>query len=329
MGVGNILSKILGKGIINNTFKNDALLGKIKIINTDTLMNISSFSKDYPHILIASRESSIDRKTHQVFIKEYTNVNEFLNELTIMEKIANLAINVPIPRLYGACDCSVLLKKNQMPSFKLVMEKINAPDLLTLILDNGLNYTNRLKVCIQLVSLIKKLHSQNIVHRDIKCENLLVSTGKKLKLTIIDFACSIIINNDDEYNESFVGTMNYFSPELYYKQYYLPKQNDIWSVGVVIYILLSGGFYPYLYSSKLTKRKFYKQIARNIHYELIDDRVAKVLKSIFVPERKRISAWSLNNSLLPILTDIILEHESSITSHHLMTPRRSLLVSTL
>lgn len=325
MGIKKNLKRVLGIKT-NVKISDEQMLEKIKIVKSGTLKNIRKFSDDYPHVLLASRESSTEEtKTEQVLIKEYHNISEFISELTIMEKISKLSIKIPTPRLYGACDYKNSLINNNMPSFRLVMEKIEAPDLLTCIINNNLNYTDRLKICRQLVSLIKRLHNNNIIHRDIKCENLLVSMGKTPKLTIIDFALSLIVRDDNIYYHERVGTKNYFSPELYYKHKYLPKFNDIWSIGVVIYILLSGGYYPFLYSSDMKIRKFYKKVIYKIHYDNIDNRIVDVLKCIFVPETQRLSIFDLSFILIPIVNDIISEN----TSGYLMSPRRSVLIQTL
>ena len=80
------------------------------------------------------------------------------------------------------------------------------------------------------------LHSQNIVHRDIKPENILRS-GNQLKL--IDFGMAVVHNpNQDEPLEDIVGTSYYMAPEVLKKSY--SKSCDVWSIGVMTYILLLG-----------------------------------------------------------------------------------------
>ena len=325
MGVKRRLRKVINKRLGGNLLDVN-VLEKTKIIKVETLKDVRKLSEDYPHILLASRESSTDKNvTTQVCIKEYNNVEEFVSELTIMEKIANLSIKIPSPRLYGPCEYKKLSKGN-MPSFRLVMEKIEAPDLLTCMWSDSFNYVSRLRICMQLISLVKRLHNHGIVHMDIKCENLLVSMDEIPKLTIIDFALSMIVYDNNTYYHNVVGTKNYCSPEMYFRRKYLPKSNDIWSVGVVIYIILSGGFHPFTYKHNISKRSFYKNIIRKIRYGNIDPRIAGVLKCVFLPERKRLTATDLNNILIPVIGEIILE---TTPINNPLSPRRNGLVQTL
>ncbi len=99
----------------------------------------------------------------------------------------------------------------------------------------------------QLLSTIVYLHDQSIIHGDLKLENILVENmhfGKlrknlnSIEIKIIDFGCSMFYKKNYKSNHSIKGTLNYIAPEAL--QGTLHKKNDIWSCGVVMYILLSG-----------------------------------------------------------------------------------------
>eukprot|EP00826_Nyctotherus_ovalis_P040975 TRINITY_DN4081_c0_g2_i10.p1 TRINITY_DN4081_c0_g2~~TRINITY_DN4081_c0_g2_i10.p1 ORF type:complete len:231 (+),score=58.64 TRINITY_DN4081_c0_g2_i10:66-758(+) len=90
----------------------------------------------------------------------------------------------------------------------------------------------------QLLSAVAYCHSKNVVHRDIKPENLLLdSEDKEATLKIIDFGTSHIFDSKHETYGS-IGTPLYIAPEVL-SGYYTEKC-DIWSCGVVLYVLLSG-----------------------------------------------------------------------------------------
>ena len=84
---------------------------------------------------------------------------------------------------------------------------------------------------------IEFIHSKNIVHCDLKLENIII-VDKKIK--IIDFDLSIVEENDFV-AESVFGTTGYIAPESYDLCIY-SKKSDIWSLGVVFYLLITNIF---------------------------------------------------------------------------------------
>lgn len=92
----------------------------------------------------------------------------------------------------------------------------------------------------QVLSAINYCHSQNIVHRDLKPENLLLDKDENNpKIKIIDFGTSQVFDADQPMTQKF-GTPYYIAPEVLKKKY--NEKCDIWSLGVILYILLCG--YP-------------------------------------------------------------------------------------
>ena len=84
------------------------------------------------------------------------------------------------------------------------------------------------------------LHNNNIVHRDIKLQNMLITDGEAIQF--IDFGFSKKLNDDDEYLKEFCGTPNYIAPEILKREKYSPKEADIWALGVSLFKLLTGKF---------------------------------------------------------------------------------------
>jgi serine/threonine protein kinase len=95
------------------------------------------------------------------------------------------------------------------------------------------------KIFSQLIKGIEYLHKNNIYHRDIKMENLLIDD--KLNLKIIDFGFSTCSSKSKMLN-FFCGTPSYMPPEIILKKDYLGPNADIWSVGILLYTLLCGAF---------------------------------------------------------------------------------------
>ncbi|KAH9260719.1 hypothetical protein BASA81_001186 [Batrachochytrium salamandrivorans] len=95
-------------------------------------------------------------------------------------------------------------------------------------------------------SALKLLHSKKIVHRDLKPENILLQTMEEdspIKLADFGFAKQL----NEEYLKTGLGTPNYIAPEILTRQPYNEKV-DVWSFGVIMYVLLCG--YPPFYEDE-------------------------------------------------------------------------------
>ncbi|CEP11972.1 hypothetical protein [Parasitella parasitica] len=96
----------------------------------------------------------------------------------------------------------------------------------------------------QMLEGLAYLHSQDIVHRDIKPENLLFKTpAENAELLITDFGLSKLLKNDHQILTTACGTPGYVAPEVLEGTGH-GKPVDMWSVGVIMYTLLSG-FTPF------------------------------------------------------------------------------------
>lgn len=92
-----------------------------------------------------------------------------------------------------------------------------------------------------ILEAVQYLHNAGIVHRDLKPENLLMaSQDMHADVKLADFGLSTIVTNDSMLKTS-CGTLTYCAPEILRGENY-GKPVDIWSIGVITYILLSG--YP-------------------------------------------------------------------------------------
>jgi len=90
----------------------------------------------------------------------------------------------------------------------------------------------------QVLSCINYCHKNHIVHRDLKPENILLEQNKEFdQIKIIDFGTSLIVEENQKLDEK-LGTPYYIAPEVLAKNY--GSKCDIWSCGVITYIVLSG-----------------------------------------------------------------------------------------
>eukprot|EP00397_Hematodinium_sp_SG-2012_P025916 GEMP01027114.1.p1 GENE.GEMP01027114.1~~GEMP01027114.1.p1 ORF type:complete len:527 (+),score=76.26 GEMP01027114.1:26-1582(+) len=93
----------------------------------------------------------------------------------------------------------------------------------------------------QICSAVDYLHDINVVHRDLKLENLLVDkSGEVVKL--VDFGFAVKLENKEKRLKVFCGTPSYMSPEIVSGKDYSGFCADIWAIGVLIFVLLLGRF---------------------------------------------------------------------------------------
>ena len=94
------------------------------------------------------------------------------------------------------------------------------------------------KYMLDIVSGVMHCHDNDIVHRDLKPENLLFENEQEgAKLKLIDFGTSRFIPNEKKLKKA-IGTCYYIAPEVLTGEY--DRKVDVWSLGVILYIMLSG-----------------------------------------------------------------------------------------
>ena len=123
--------------------------------------------------------------------------------------------------------------------FFLVMELCEGGDLYDKIESCGtIDEDEAAKLMKSLLSAVNHCHKNNIIHRDVKPEHILLHRDKDIdKILLSDFSNSYEFHDDQSLSEQ-VGTPYYIAPEVL-AQLYGPKC-DVWSCGVVAYIALSG-----------------------------------------------------------------------------------------
>ena len=182
--------------------------------------------------------NKIDLK--EVAIKKSSLVNNKGHNIYFEAMLMKKLVHKGIPKIYG-------FYKDKL-HYYIVMEYIKGEDLIDYIL----NYNKKIelskikKFSRQLVEIIKYVHNNNIIHRDIKLENIIIEKGTE-RLVLIDFGFGDIIqykNGIETTFDKFCGSPAYVAPEIWDNKVYCGKPVDIWSLGVVIYTITMGKF-PY------------------------------------------------------------------------------------
>ena len=132
-----------------------------------------------------------------------------------------------------------ILETLETPNYILIiMENISGGDLLNFVKKRTkLNEKISKFIFKQLITSIKYIHSKNIIHRDIKLDNILIDLNNNIK--ICDFGVGKQYIKGDKLKDK-CGTPAYIAPEILKNFGYEGPPVDIWSSGVVLYAMLSG-----------------------------------------------------------------------------------------
>lgn len=119
----------------------------------------------------------------------------------------------------------------------IVMEYVEGITLKTYIEKKGqLNYKETLSIAIQVGRGIQAAHAKNIIHRDIKPQNIIISTDGKVKVTDFGIARAV---SEHTIHSDVMGSVHYASPEQA-RNGYVSNRSDIYSLGIVMYEMVTG-----------------------------------------------------------------------------------------
>eukprot|EP00056_Hartaetosiga_gracilis_P005257 m.82848 g.82848 ORF g.82848 m.82848 type:complete len:473 (-) comp12104_c0_seq1:288-1706(-) len=121
----------------------------------------------------------------------------------------------------------------------IVMQYAAGGDLLDFINKRGaLSEDHARKLFHQIMSAVEHCHVNNVYHRDLKCENILLDD--KGNILVTDFGFATITTGIDEGLKTHCGSYAYAAPEILRGQTYNGGKSDIWSLGVVLYAMTCG-----------------------------------------------------------------------------------------
>ncbi|KAL4426751.1 hypothetical protein ABPG74_006529 [Tetrahymena malaccensis] len=162
--------------------------------------------------------------------------------------------------------------------------------------DNVFSESTTISYLIQLLTGIKDLHKNNILHRDLKLENIMISNEGIIK--IIDFGSSRVLKEGFT-AETYVGTPLNMAPEVYNGQAYGNKC-DIYSLGVILYQMLFG-HYPFFANDINTLQMIVKKGHINFNsnnIKISQDMQTLITKMLIYDQDKRISWPEIYNNII-------------------------------
>ncbi len=167
--------------------------------------------------------------TFKVLKEEHIENEEFINRFAVE---AQAAARISHPNIVNVYDVG-----NDGDIYYIVMEYIDGITLKELI-NRKAPFDNQeaLSVAIQIASALEEAHKNNIVHRDIKPHNILVTKDGDIKVT--DFGIARAATSTTVTVES-MGSVHYFSPEQA-RGGYVDSKSDIYSLGIVLFEMVTG-----------------------------------------------------------------------------------------
>lgn len=167
----------------------------------------------------------------KVLRSEFTEDEEFVKKF---RREAQSAASLSHPNIVGIYDVGT-----ENNNYYIVMEYIKGQTLKELIKSKGtLGIEYSTNIAIQICYALDHAHKNNIVHRDIKSHNILIREDNSVKVT--DFGIARAVSSSTITNTgNVIGSVHYFSPEQA-RGGYTDEKSDIYSLGIVMYEMLTG-----------------------------------------------------------------------------------------
>jgi tetratricopeptide (TPR) repeat protein/tRNA A-37 threonylcarbamoyl transferase component Bud32 len=163
----------------------------------------------------------------------YPQFSEDISYIQRFNREAKLAINLSEPHIVRVLDYGATRDIHY-----LIMEYIEGRDLLEILEERGpLPYQEVLNIASQVARALDHANQQGVVHRDIKPQNLMVTADGVVK--VCDFGIARAVTLPSLTHSGFVGSPYYISPEQAMGEH-VDVRSDIYSLGVVMYQILSG-----------------------------------------------------------------------------------------
>lgn len=217
-------------------------------------------------------------------------------------------------------NCPYLIKlvecRANLTNIEIITNYIRFGDFLTIInrrrkvfpikqFEEQLVWSYFIQVCYGM----KYLHTNNIIHRDLKCANIFL--GVDDRVFIGDFGTTKVFIGDNKLTNSSIGTPYYMSPEVISKQKY-DKSADIWGIGCLLFEIIT--FYPPFtgrslehLTKKIKSKKFSVNISKfkDIYTKellILPEQILRFYQSIGISNILKLKEVDKNKYLIPYLT---------------------------
>jgi calcium/calmodulin-dependent protein kinase I len=228
------------------------------------------------------------KDTKEVYAVKIIEKNQSEEELQLLQREIDI-----LKKLNHQNIISLKEVYDEKETIYLVMELVQGGELFDQIVSRGTySESDAANIVRQILDAVAYMHDNGIAHRDLKPENLLCSGDEHNTIKVTDFGLSKDFSTASL--RTSCGTPDYVAPEVLKGQPY-DNSVDIWSIGVITYILLCG--FPPFYGN--TDQQIFEKILR-VEYDFpspdwdhISGEAKQFIKCILVPEpSKRPSAMA-------------------------------------
>lgn len=189
-------------------------------------------------VRLAIHKSTGEKFAIKIIDKKKFQMSGSQRKDALMDEV-NILMKVSHPNIIGIKEMFDTDK-----TLYLILELVTGGELFDQILEVG-RYTEEQarKLFVQMIDAVEYLHEQGIAHRDLKPENILLKSKTDHTIKLSDFGLSRIIG-EGSFMKTLCGTPQYLAPEILKnsEQQGYGVLVDMWSLGVILYILLCG--YP-------------------------------------------------------------------------------------
>jgi serine/threonine protein kinase len=277
-------------------FENDPLIEKIKNnLNIPEIKGIidskyclikkigqGSSAKVYLGVsidsLISDNPAQIEYYSIKIIDPLKMDISMFQKEVELLQNINHQNVLKIFSYGIGKKERIKNNQKKEKDIYYIVMEYLEHDDSLKYITqvcpgeNKGFGEELGRLIFAQLLDGLEAMHNKNIFHRDIKPENIMIG-GDDYYFKFVDFGFST--DNIGKLN-SYLGTPTYAAPELHLKRPYYGKSEDIFSLGVTLFVLVTGGL-PF--KMALPNDSLYQHIIKSDYIEYWRKRMVNVSPS--------------------------------------------------
>lgn len=167
-------------------------------------------------------------------MKSAEEVNQTFSEMNVLRGLHH-------PNIVSLLETFIL-----QDSLCIVMEYCSGGELKTALKENGPMEEEKVySIGTQLCDAIRYCHNANVIHRDLKLENILFADTRRITIKVVDFGIAGVFKVGHKGERSDAGSLLYIAPEVFSgRDNSAAPALDIWSIGCILYYLLMG-FHPF------------------------------------------------------------------------------------
>ena len=260
--------------------KENLVIHKKNNISKEYILGKTLGKGAFAQVRLAVHKATKQNRAVKIINKKKVDMQELLTEISIVSKLSH----PPIMQVYEVFE--------DITNVYIVSEYCKGGELFEIISKKG-SFSEK-EACIimeQLLSGICYSHKNGIVHRDLKPENILMEdTSHNLNIKIVDWGGATQMKQKERLHEM-DGTSYYIAPEVLEGDY--DEKCDIWSCGVILYVLLCG--YAPFYGD--TDEDIYKQVLKGEYdfpkeeWDNVSEEAKNLVKKMIEKDtKKRITA---------------------------------------